>query len=46
MDDGPNRGQPTDRVQIGWDLAAPATLDGGESARPARPAATVPMSMR
>ena len=22
MHDGPNRGQPTDRVQVGWDLAA------------------------
>ncbi len=33
MNDGPNRGQPTDRMQIGWDLAAPATIDCGASAR-------------
>ena len=33
MNDGPNRGQPTDRVQIGWDLAAPSTIDCSESAR-------------
>jgi len=32
MNDGPNRGQPTDRVQIGWDLAAPATIDCADSA--------------
>jgi predicted GNAT superfamily acetyltransferase len=33
MNDGPNRGQPSDRVQIGWDLAAPATIDCAGSAR-------------
>jgi len=33
MNDGPNRGQPTDRMQIGWDLAAPATIDCAEAAR-------------
>src|SRR6476619_4296127 len=33
MNDGANRGQPSDRVQIGWDLAAPATVDCAEAAR-------------
>lgn len=33
MNDGPNHGQPTDRVQIGWDLASPATIECGVSAR-------------
>lgn len=32
MHDGPNRGQPTDRVHIGWDLAAPATIECAETA--------------
>jgi len=26
MDDGPNRGQPSDRVEIGWDLMSASTL--------------------
>jgi len=26
MDDGPNRGQPSDRLEIGWDLTSPAAL--------------------
>jgi len=26
MDDGPNRGQPSDRLEIGWDLASASTL--------------------
>jgi len=33
MDDGPNRGQPTDRMQVGWDLTAAATVEAGHSAR-------------
>ena len=27
MDDGPNRGQPTDRMQVRWDLTAASTVD-------------------
>ena len=42
MNDGPNRGQPTDRVQIGWDLAAPATVGCGESARLGTPGSDGP----
>ena len=26
MHDGPNRGQPTDRMQVGWDLSAASTI--------------------
>jgi predicted GNAT superfamily acetyltransferase len=29
MNDGPNRGQPTDRVQVGWDLAGPGVPPEG-----------------
>jgi predicted GNAT superfamily acetyltransferase len=29
MNDGPNRGQPTDRVQVGWDLAGPGVPPDG-----------------
>lgn len=32
MDDGPNRGQPTDRVQVGWDLAGPAAVRAATAA--------------
>lgn len=32
MDDGPNRDQPSDRVQIGWDLTTPTTIDCAASA--------------
>ena len=42
MDDGPNRGQPTDRVQIGWDLDAPGTLEAGETARTGTPGGNGP----
>jgi predicted GNAT superfamily acetyltransferase len=27
MDDGPNRGQPTDRIEVVWDLTSTSTLD-------------------
>lgn len=27
MNDGPNRGQPSDRMQVVWDLTSPTTLD-------------------
>jgi predicted GNAT superfamily acetyltransferase len=27
LHDGPNRGQPTDRMQVGWDLSAVSTLE-------------------
>lgn len=33
MDDGPNRGQPTDRVQVGWDLTGSGAVAAGRSAR-------------
>ena len=46
MDDGPNRGQPTDRMQIGWDLTGPAAVEAASAAaapavRPAGPDADV-----
>ncbi len=31
MNDGPNRGQPTDRIQVVWDLAAVDVLDAQQS---------------
>lgn len=32
MDDGPNRGQPTDRLQVGWDLGTATTLQAASDA--------------
>ncbi|HYN74156.1 MAG TPA: hypothetical protein VES60_16790 [Nakamurella sp.] len=32
MHDGPNRGQPTDRMQVGWDLSAVSTIQGQAAA--------------
>jgi predicted GNAT superfamily acetyltransferase len=33
LNDGPNRGQPTDRVEVVWDLASDAALDAERTAR-------------
>ena len=33
MDDGPNRGQPSDRVEIVWDLPATSTIEAESAAR-------------
>ena len=38
MDDGPNRGQPTDRAEVVWDLASGSTLDAERAARDGVPA--------
>jgi predicted GNAT superfamily acetyltransferase len=32
MHDGPNRGQPTDRMQVGWDLSAVSTIQAQAAA--------------
>jgi len=33
MDDGPNRGQPSDRVELVWDLASAPTIEAQSAAR-------------
>ena len=42
VDDGLNRGQPTDRVQVGWDLAAANTIEAAAAARHGPPGGSGP----
>jgi len=42
MHDGANRGQPTDRMQVGWDLSAVSTLDAQRVVLERRPTSEGP----
>ena len=42
MHDGANRGQPTDRMQVGWDLSAVSTLDAQRVVLERRPTSQGP----